>query len=287
MHNQPREQQPWEACQVKLIQEFGWTSQGMDWGLGSRHQEPPHTDVSGNLATVVVFLLLTHSWTTDNIRGILPGLRRRRTGLLPSGPKSSFQMRASFLFHLETKVLESGVRVEELITQVAWSPVLGFHSLMIWGAMSSAGVGPLWFFENQSHCTRLPRHFRALHASFCWAAFWRCLSPFLVKFTQILESILLDKPLKAAVLSVGCASFSSTLFPSTQLSVNMLGHSTLWTASFFGNEFLWLTFLVKGANDCCSDSCPEDSPPHDCVAEWTKLRDHFEGSGNLCRCWVD
>ncbi len=45
--------------------------------LGSRHQETPHTDVSRNLATVVV-------------RGVLPGLRRRRTGLLPSGPKSSF-----------------------------------------------------------------------------------------------------------------------------------------------------------------------------------------------------
>ncbi len=40
------------------------------------------------------------------------------------------------------------------------------------------------------------------------------LSPFLVNFTQILESILLDNPHKAAVLSVGCASFSSTLFPS-------------------------------------------------------------------------
>ncbi len=37
--------------------------------LGSRHQEPPHTDVSRNLATVVV-------------RGVLPGIRRR-TGLLP------------------------------------------------------------------------------------------------------------------------------------------------------------------------------------------------------------
>ncbi len=88
--------------------------------LGSRHQEPPHTDVSKNLATVVV-------------RGVLPGLRRRRTGLLPSGPKSSFQMRASFVFHLETKVLESGGRVEKLIAQVAWSPVLSFHSLWWFG----------------------------------------------------------------------------------------------------------------------------------------------------------
>ncbi len=83
--------------------------------LGSRHQEPPHTDVSRNLATVA-------------LRGILPGVRRR-TGLLSSCPKSSFQMRASFVFNLETKVLESGGRVEKLIAQVAYSPELSFHSL--------------------------------------------------------------------------------------------------------------------------------------------------------------
>ncbi len=91
-------------------------------------------------------------------------------------------------------------------------------------------------------------------------------SPFLVKFTQILESILLDNPHKAAVLLVGCASFSSTLFPSTQLSDNMLGYSTLWTASLFGNECLWLTLLVKGVNDCLLDNCQIRSLPHDCVA---------------------
>ncbi len=101
--------------------------------LGSRHQEPPHTDVSRNLAIVVV-------------RGVLSGLSRR-TGLLPSGPKSSFQMRASFVFHLKTKVLESGGRVEKLIAQVAWSPVLFPQSVMIWGAMSSADVGPLCFLK--------------------------------------------------------------------------------------------------------------------------------------------
>ncbi len=44
---------------------------------GSRHQEPPHTDVSRNLATVVRQRRLT-------------GLRIKRTGLLPSGPKSYF-----------------------------------------------------------------------------------------------------------------------------------------------------------------------------------------------------
>ncbi len=91
-----------------------WTEAGV------KASRAPHTDVSRNLATVVV-------------RGVLPGLRRRRTGLLPSGPKSSFQMRASFVFHLETKVLESGGRVEKLIAQVAWSPVLSFHSLWWFG----------------------------------------------------------------------------------------------------------------------------------------------------------
>ncbi len=34
MHNQPREPQPYEDCQVKSIQEFGWTLQGLDWGWG-------------------------------------------------------------------------------------------------------------------------------------------------------------------------------------------------------------------------------------------------------------
>ncbi len=58
-----------------------WTEAGV------KASRTPHTDVSRNLATVVV-------------RGVLPGLRRRRTGLLPSDPKSSFQMRASSVFHL-------------------------------------------------------------------------------------------------------------------------------------------------------------------------------------------
>ncbi len=30
--DQPREPQPYEDCQAKSIQEFGWTSQEMDWG---------------------------------------------------------------------------------------------------------------------------------------------------------------------------------------------------------------------------------------------------------------
>ncbi len=131
MHNQPRETQPYEDCQAKSIQEFGWTSQGMDWGWGQGIKSH-HTQTCQGIWLQLSYSSLSHSWTTYNVRGVLPGLRRR-TGLLPSGPKSSLQMRASFVFHLETKVLESGGRVEKLIAQVAWSPVLSFHSLWRFG----------------------------------------------------------------------------------------------------------------------------------------------------------
>ncbi len=100
-----------ENCSIMRI-----VKQNQFKNLGELHKEwtdagvkasrTPQTDMSKNLATVVV-------------RDVLPGLKRRRTRLLPSGPTSSFQMRASFVFHLETKVLESGGRLEKLIAQVA------------------------------------------------------------------------------------------------------------------------------------------------------------------------
>ncbi len=129
-----------------------WTEAGV------KASRAPHTDVSTNLATVV-------------IRGVLPGLRRRRTGLLPSGPKSSFQMRASFVFHLETKVLESGGRVEKLIDQVAWSPVLSFHSLWWFVVQCHLLVLVHCVFLKPTSLNPFTRNVAALHASFCWPAF--------------------------------------------------------------------------------------------------------------------
>ncbi len=98
--------------------------------LGELHKEWIEAGVKASRATTHIRV---KNLASVVVRGILPGLRRRRTGLLPSGPKSSFQMRASFVFNFETKVLESGRRVEKLIAQVAWSPVLIFHSLWWFG----------------------------------------------------------------------------------------------------------------------------------------------------------
>ncbi len=102
--------------------------------LGSRHQEPPHTDVSRDLAKVVI--------------RVLTELSRRRPGLLHSGSKSSFQMRASFVFHLETRVLESRWKGGETHSPSCLKSSVKFpQSVIIWGAVSSAGVGPLCFFK--------------------------------------------------------------------------------------------------------------------------------------------
>ncbi len=131
MHKQQGWLQAWEYCQAKLIQTLGTASQGVNWSW-SQCIKSHHAQTSSGKG------LPSHFWTRDNVRSILPGLWRKRTGLLRSGPKSSFQM----------KVPESGGRVERHRIHVAWSPVWSFQSVMIWAAMSSAGVGPLCFLKS-------------------------------------------------------------------------------------------------------------------------------------------
>ncbi len=43
-------------------------------------------------------------------------------------------------------------------------------------------------------------------------------------------------------------TFSTTSFPSLRLSINVLGHRALWTASLFCNDLLCLALLVQGIN---------------------------------------
>ncbi len=92
--------------------------------------------------------------------------------------KSSFQMRASFVFHLETKVLESGGR-EKLIAQVAWC---------LWC---------LWWFGVQCHLL-----------VFVHCVFWKptSLHPFTKKFWSTSCFLLLTSFLKMLI------SFSSRIW---------------------------------------------------------------------------
>ncbi len=100
---------------------LGRGSQGVEWSW-SESIKRQHTQTSAGKG------LPSHFWNRNNIRSILPGLKRKITGLLLSGPKSSFQMKVHFAFHLEIKVPESGGRLERHRIHVAWSPVWSFHS---------------------------------------------------------------------------------------------------------------------------------------------------------------
>ncbi len=116
--------------------------------LGSRHQEPPHTDVVKEFGyscrIPLVKPLLNHRQRQRH----LTWAKEKKNWTVAQWSKVLFSDRASFVFHLETKVLESGGRVEKLIAQVAWSPVLSFHSLWWFGVqLSSAVFGPLCFWK--------------------------------------------------------------------------------------------------------------------------------------------
>ncbi len=121
VHKQLGWPQAWEYCQAKPIQTLGRASQGVNWSW-SQCIKSHHAQTSSGKG------LPSHFWNRNIFKSILPGLRRKITWLLLSGPKSSFQMKVDFAFNLEIKVPESGGRVEKHRIHVSWSPVWSFHS---------------------------------------------------------------------------------------------------------------------------------------------------------------
>ncbi len=166
MHNQQGWPQAWEYSQAKLIQTLERASQGVDWSW-SQCIKSHHTQTSSGKG------LPSHFWTRDNVRSILPGLWRKRTGLLLSGPKSSFQMKVILHF-----IGNQGPRVwrksGEAQNPCCLKSSVKFHSQWWFGLPCHLLVlGPLCFLKS-SQRSHLPGNFRALHASFCWQALWRC-----------------------------------------------------------------------------------------------------------------
>ncbi len=116
------------------------------------------------------------SETETSVRSILPGLRRKRTGLLLSGPKSSFQIEVNFAFHLEIKVwsLEEDWRGTEYKLLEVQCKVFEVSD-----DLGCCDVCWCWFTVfSEVHSQHLPGDFGALNASICWQALWRCWFPF-------------------------------------------------------------------------------------------------------------
>ncbi len=121
--------------------------------LGSRHQEPPHRRVKE----------FGYSCHPRRLTA-----KEKKNWTYAQWSKVLFSDESNFCISFENQ----GPRVwrkggEAHSPSCLKSSVKFPQSVMIWGAMSFSGVGPLCFFENQRQCTRLPGHFGALHASFC------------------------------------------------------------------------------------------------------------------------
>ncbi len=88
--------------------------------------------------------LPSHFWTRDNVRSVLPGLWRKRT----QWSKVLFSDESKFCISFGNKVsdLEEEWRCTESMLLEVQCEVS--QSVMIWAAMSSAGVDPLCFLKS-------------------------------------------------------------------------------------------------------------------------------------------
>ncbi len=114
MHKQQGWPQAWEYCQAKPIQTLGRASQEVNWSW-SQCIKSHHAQTSSGKG------LPSHLWNRNIVRSIFPGLRRKITGLLLSGPKSSFQMKVhlAFIWKSRSQSLEEGWRgTESMLLEV-------------------------------------------------------------------------------------------------------------------------------------------------------------------------
>ncbi len=131
MHNQPREPQPYEDCQANTIQEFGWTSQGMDWGWGQGIKSTTHRRVE------------EFGYSCRQRR--LTWAKEKKNWTVAQWSKVLFSDESKFCISFGNqgpRVWRKGGEAHSI--SYLKSSVKFPQSVMIWGAMSSAGVGPVY-----------------------------------------------------------------------------------------------------------------------------------------------
>ncbi len=138
MHKQQRWLQAWEYCQAKLIQTLGRASQGVDWSW-SQCIKSHHAQTSSGKG------LPSHFWTRDNVRSVLPGLWRKIT----RWSKVLFSDESKFCISFGNQGPRVWRRSGEAQNPCCLKSSVKFpQSVIIWAAMSSAGVGPLCFLKS-------------------------------------------------------------------------------------------------------------------------------------------
>ncbi len=155
MHNQPREPQPYEDCQANRFKNLGelhkeWTEAEVKASRATTHRRVKEFGYSCRIPLVKP--LLNHRQRQRR----LTWAKEKKNCTVAQWSKVLFSDESKFCISFGTQ----GPRVwrkggEAHSPSCMKSSVKFPQSVMIWRAMSSAGVGPLCFFENQRHCTRL------------------------------------------------------------------------------------------------------------------------------------
>ncbi len=127
-------QSPYKDCQTKSIQEFGWTSQGMDWGWGQGIKSTTHRRVE------------EFGYSCRQRR--LTWAKEKKNWTVTQWSKVLFSDESKFCISFGNQ----GPRVwrkggEAHSPSCLKSSVKFPQSVMIWGAMSSAGFSPLCFLK--------------------------------------------------------------------------------------------------------------------------------------------
>ncbi len=129
--------------------------------LGSMHQEPPHRRVK------------EFGYTCHQRR--LTWAKEKKNWTVAQWSKVLFSDESKFCISFGNQRPRVWRKSGEAHNPCCLKSSVKFpQSVMIWAAMSSAGVGPLCFLKSTVKHSHQSGNCRALHASICRQALWRC-----------------------------------------------------------------------------------------------------------------
>ncbi len=143
MHKQQGWPQAWEYSQAKLIQTLVRASQGVDWSW-SQCIKSHHAQTSSGKG------LPSHFWTRDNVRSILTWAVEKKNWTVAQWSKVLFSDESKFCISFGNQGPRVWRKSGEAQNPCCLKSSVKFpQSVMIWGAVTSAGVGPLCFIKSK------------------------------------------------------------------------------------------------------------------------------------------
>ncbi len=141
MHKQQGWPQTWEYSQAKLFQTLGRASQGVDWSW-SQCIKSHHAQTSSGKG------LPSHFWTRDRQKRLTWAVEKKNW-TVAQWPKVLFSDESKFCISFGNQGPRVWRKSGEAQNPCCLKSSVKFpQSVMIWAAMSSAGVGPLCFLKS-------------------------------------------------------------------------------------------------------------------------------------------